>query len=107
MAPAEYVSPRTKDILPMLGQLEQKDDTAVWTIDGIIRHAVGAASTCWDKDGVFQSERALQVATELRAQVEAYVDERILQHKKDQEEKAEHTRKKHDDIPVRGIVFLQ
>ncbi len=43
------------------------------TIDGTIRVAVGAASVCWDDDGGFISERALEIANDLKLAIAEYL----------------------------------
>jgi hypothetical protein len=42
----------------IMGYTDEDSETAVFL-------ALGAASTCWDEAGVFQSERAKQVGDEL------------------------------------------
>ena len=43
------------------------------TIDGTIRVAIGAASVCWDADGVFMSERALEIASDMKRAIAEYL----------------------------------
>lgn len=51
-------------------------------MDGEKLHAricemIGAGSTCWDREGVFNTERALGLVHALRDDIEAYVNNRI------------------------------
>lgn len=43
------------------------------TIDGTIRVALGAASVCWDDDGVFMEKRANKVADDLKLAFAEYL----------------------------------
>jgi hypothetical protein len=74
-------TPTTTPIVPILGQ---PDADGVWSMPSTIRAAIGAASMCWSDmtgKGVFESERALQIADELMANVDAYAAERVAEHR--------------------------
>ena len=43
------------------------------TIDGTIRVALGAASVCWDDDGVFMEKRANEIADDLKLAFAEYL----------------------------------
>jgi len=64
-----------------------------YTIRQCIGEAVGLASMCWKPapDAVFDSEMASRIVDEVLANIDAYVDERIQQHKESQIAKAEAT----------------
>ena len=40
----------------------------------VVFQALGAASTCWDKDGVFESEKAKEIGDRLTAWLEKWKD---------------------------------
>lgn len=47
-------------------RLELREGEPPESLEQAIQLTVGAASVCWDKDGVFESERALQISNALR-----------------------------------------
>lgn len=74
-----------EDIVPILGTKGAGGEP--FTMGETVGIALGAASVCWDGDGVFLEERANRIRNELMANIDQFASERVADHIKTQEEK--------------------
>lgn len=74
-----------EDIVPILGTKGAGGEP--FTMDETVGIALGAASVCWDGNGVFQGERVDRIRNELMANIDQFASERVADHVKTQEEK--------------------